>query len=61
MAGKNGERFDLIVIGVTLLVLVLTAALLQRTTFGISLRAAAEDFDAARLMGVLEKRLKSWS
>lgn len=48
----NVEVFDLAVISVTLVTLVLTAALLQRTMFGIALRAAAEDFDAARLMGV---------
>jgi branched-chain amino acid transport system permease protein len=48
----NVEVFDLVVISVTIVTLVLTAALLQRTMFGISLRAAAEDFDAARLMGV---------
>jgi branched-chain amino acid transport system permease protein len=46
------EVFDLVVIGVTIVVLVGTAAILQRTMFGIALRAAAEDFDAARLMGV---------
>lgn len=48
----NVEVFDLVVIGVTLVTLAATAALLQRTMFGIALRAAAEDFDAARLMGV---------
>jgi branched-chain amino acid transport system permease protein len=48
----NLEVFDLVVIGVTLVTLALTAALLRRTMFGIALRAAAEDFDAARLMGV---------
>jgi branched-chain amino acid transport system permease protein len=48
----NVEIFDLVVISVTLVTLLLTAALLQRTMFGIALRAAAEDFDAARLMGV---------
>jgi branched-chain amino acid transport system permease protein len=46
------EVFDIVVIGVTMVVLALTAALLQRTMFGIALRAAASDFDAARLMGV---------
>jgi branched-chain amino acid transport system permease protein len=46
------EVFDIVVIGVTIVVLALTAALLQRTMFGIALRAAASDFDAARLMGV---------
>lgn len=48
----NVEIFDLVVISVTIVTLLLTAALLQRTMFGIALRAAAEDFDAARLMGV---------
>lgn len=48
----NVEVFDLVVIGVTLVTLAATAAVLQRTMFGIALRAAAEDFDAARLMGV---------
>jgi len=51
------EVFDAVVIGVTLVTLVLTAALLQRTMFGLSLRAAAEDFDTARLMGVKSDRV----
>jgi branched-chain amino acid transport system permease protein len=46
------EVFDVVVIAVTLVVLALTAALLQRTMFGVTLRGAAEDFDTARLMGV---------
>lgn len=46
------EVFDTIVIIVTIVTLVLTTLLLQRTMFGLALRAAAEDFDAARLMGV---------
>lgn len=46
------EVYDLVVIAVTIVTLLLTAVLLQHTMFGISLRAAAEDFDAARLMGV---------
>lgn len=46
------EVFDTVVIGVTMITLVATAALLQRTMFGLSLRAAAADFDTARLMGV---------
>lgn len=46
------EVFDTVVIGVTFVTLVGTALLLQRTMFGLSLRAAAFDFDTARLMGV---------
>ena len=46
------EVFDTVVIGVTVLALVATSLLLQRTMFGLALRAAAADFDTARLMGV---------
>ncbi len=46
------EVFDTVVIGVTIVTLAATAALLQRTMFGLALRAAAADFDTARLMGV---------
>ncbi len=48
----NLEIYDLTVIVITLLTLLATYLLLQRTMFGISLRAAAEDFDTARLMGI---------
>ena len=46
------EVFDLVTINVTLVTLVATERVLRRTMFGIALRAAAEDFDAARIMGV---------
>jgi branched-chain amino acid transport system permease protein len=46
------EVIDIAVIAVTIVVLLITVAILQRTMFGIALRAAASDFDAARLMGV---------
>lgn len=46
------EVFDTVVIGVTAVTLVATAYLLKRTMFGLALRAAAADFDTARLMGV---------
>ena len=48
----NIEVFDLVVIAVTVVVLAGTTWLLQRTMFGLALRAAAADFDTARLMGV---------
>lgn len=51
------EVFDLVVIGVTIVTLAATTALLQRTMFGLSLRAAAADFDTARLMGVNSDRV----
>jgi len=53
----NFEVFDLVVIAVTLVTLGLTTLLLQRTMFGLALRAAAEDFDTARLMGVRSNRV----
>ena len=46
------EVFDTVVIVVTLVTLAATTWLLQRTMFGLSLRAAADDFSTARLMGV---------
>ncbi len=46
------EVFDTVVIGVTIVTLAVTVAILQKTMFGLALRAAAADFDAARLMGV---------
>lgn len=48
----NVEVFDTVVIVVTVLTLIATTLLLQRTMFGLSLRAAAADFDTARLMGI---------
>jgi branched-chain amino acid transport system permease protein len=52
VGGVNIAYIDMITLGVTAITLVATVLLLQRTMFGIALRAAAEDFDAARLMGV---------
>ncbi|MBC8257698.1 MAG: branched-chain amino acid ABC transporter permease [SAR324 cluster bacterium] len=51
------EIYDLAVIATTLITLLCTYWLLQHTMFGISLRAAAEDFDAARLMGIRSNRV----
>ena len=57
--GISLEVYDLIVIGVTAVTLAAVAYLLRRTMFGVSLRAAAEDFDAARLMGIRANRVIS--
>lgn len=46
------EVFDTVVIVTTIVVLVATTWLLQRTMFGLALRAAAADFSTAQLMGV---------
>jgi len=48
----NIEVFDIAVIVATIIILAATTWLLQRTMFGLALRAAAADFDTARLMGV---------
>jgi branched-chain amino acid transport system permease protein len=53
------EVMDLLTIGVTGAVLAATAFVFRRTLFGISVRAASEDFDAARLMGVRADRVIS--
>ena len=53
----NIQVIDIAVIGATAAALAVTVYLLQRTMFGLSLRAAAEDFDAARLMGVRSNRV----
>jgi branched-chain amino acid transport system permease protein len=57
VAGINLEVFDLLTIGATAVTLIGTVWLLEKTMFGISLRAAALDFDAARLMGVRSNRV----
>ncbi len=57
LGGINIEIVDVYTIGATIVTLALTVWLLQKTMFGISLRAAAEDFDAARLMGIKSDRV----
>jgi branched-chain amino acid transport system permease protein len=52
LAGVRFEVHDLATIAVTAAALALTAFVFRRTLFGIAVRAASEDFDAARLMGV---------
>jgi len=50
--GFNIARLDLITMGVTVLLLVGIVTLLQKTSLGIQMRAAAEDFSTARMMGI---------
>lgn len=57
--GVNFEVMDLVTIGVTAATLAVTALVFTRTMFGVSVRGAAEDFDAARLMGVRANRVIS--
>jgi branched-chain amino acid transport system permease protein len=53
------EVMDLVTIAVTAVTLVATGFVFRRTMFGIATRAASEDFDAARLMGVRANRVIS--
>jgi branched-chain amino acid transport system permease protein len=57
IAGVRLEVFDIVTVAVTAVTLVATVLVLQRTMFGLSLRAAAEDFDTARLMGIRSDRV----
>lgn len=59
VGGISLELYDLLTIAITVATLTATVWLLRRTTFGLSIRAAAEDFDAARLMGVGANRVIS--
>jgi branched-chain amino acid transport system permease protein len=59
IGGVRLEVMDLVTIAVTAVVLVATAFVFRRTLFGISVRAASSDFDAARLMGVRANRVIS--
>ena len=59
LAGVNFEVMDVATIAVTAATLLLTAIVFKHTMFGISVRGAAEDFDAARMMGVRANRVIS--
>jgi branched-chain amino acid transport system permease protein len=51
------SRLDLVVIGVAAALIVGLVLLVRRTTIGIQMRAAAEDFEIARVMGVNANRV----
>jgi branched-chain amino acid transport system permease protein len=53
------EVWDLAAIAVAVVCLAGTAYILKNTLFGLAIRASAEDFDAARLMGVKANRVIS--
>lgn len=57
IGGISLEVVDLLTLGFTGLTLIGTVLILRRTLFGLAIRAAAEDFDAARLMGVRSDRV----
>ena len=49
LGGLNVEVYDAVVIAVTVITLILTTVLLQKTLFGLALRAAAADFSTCLL------------
>lgn len=51
-AGLRMPILQIVTIAATTLLLILLVLFLKRTSFGIALRAASEDFDMARLLGV---------
>lgn len=55
--GVNMSRLDLVVIVVTAVLLLAFTQFLRRTDIGTQMRAAAEDFDMARLLGVRANRV----
>lgn len=55
--GVHMSRLDLVVIVVTALLLLAFTQFLKRTDIGTQMRAAAEDFDMARLLGVRANRV----
>jgi branched-chain amino acid transport system permease protein len=57
VGGISLEVVDLATVAATAVTLAATTFVLRRTLFGIALRAAALDFDAARLMGVDPNRV----
>jgi branched-chain amino acid transport system permease protein len=50
-------KLDVVIVGATLLMLVLLGLFLRRTRLGIQMRAAAEDFRMARVLGVRGNRV----
>jgi branched-chain amino acid transport system permease protein len=57
IAGISIPRLDIVTVGLGATLLVGLTLLLTRTTLGIQLRAAAEDFEMARLLGVRANRV----
>jgi branched-chain amino acid transport system permease protein len=57
IGGAQIPKLDIITIGVTILLVVALALFLARTSMGVQMRAAAEDFRMARLLGVRANRV----
>lgn len=52
LGGVRIQVINLVVVGAAVVLVLGLGALLKRTRIGVQMRAAAEDFEAARLMGV---------
>jgi branched-chain amino acid transport system permease protein len=59
VGGLTVPRYQIVTIVVTAVALVALVLALERTTIGFAMRAAAEDFEAARLVGVRADRVVS--
>jgi branched-chain amino acid transport system permease protein len=57
IAGVSVSKLTLVTIATTFALLVGVGALLTRTSLGVEIRAAAEDFDMARLLGIRGDRV----
>jgi branched-chain amino acid transport system permease protein len=61
VGGLRVPRLDIVIITVVAVVLIALTLFLRRTTKGLELRAAAEDFGMARLLGVRANGVISWA
>jgi branched-chain amino acid transport system permease protein len=57
IGGVAISRLDIVTVATTIILLAALGAFLSRTAMGIQMRAAAENFDVARLMGVRADRV----
>ena len=57
IAGARIPPLQVITIGVTIVILLALTAFLKRTRFGLEMRAAAENFTMARMLGVRANRV----
>lgn len=57
IAGARIPPLQVITIGVTIVILLALTAFLKRTRFGLEMRAAAENFTMARMLGVKANRV----
>lgn len=55
--GARLPLLQLIAIGITIVILIALSAFLKRTRFGLEMRAAAENFTMARMLGVRANRV----